>query len=413
MNEHQFLKPALTELAKLHIALDKQGGPSENGQLFEVILTFQDGILKSFGLPSTTENVKLVWFSHFPTEYELEERVELLHKKAKEYLTANSKTELQSLTEAKEQNNDPFDVLPELKITPHSYTIFVYHQILLRNRDTVENVLHALKLANRSGLLSAIGNLEFGNYKNTSEVIRTLKAEGVKYLDEFLSSVSKHTEDGHSPQLTRFLKEINEKETFKSPEEFFASLTDNLMNHLYLAIGESAYRITECEIYYKHSDHQDPYVHCGEQQLTSGQLYLNKAGGLDITIGNSEDETWGGILIRGIRNLKTGEYTNKITEIVAEVFRALGSIINNDSRIFLAESQPGQMKFERPIRSSRVGLIRKENDQENFIDRPYRYLVELVPSHKFKDKEKVVKQLLSQSKITMEQAKGILGYTIH
>lgn len=412
MTQHEFLKPALTGLAKLQIALNKQGGPSENGQLFEQILTLQDGILRSFGLPTTPDNEKLVWFSELPTETELNERVEQLHKKAKKYLLSNPKTEIQTLIEAKEQNKDWADVLPELKISTHSYTIFVYNQIFLQGKDTVENVLYALKLANRSGLLGVIGNLENGNIENAAEAINAIKAEGIKYIDEFLSATSKQSDQDNSPQLLRFLNEINGKGKFNSQEDLFASLTTNLMNNLCLAISKSTYRITECEIYYMNIEHQDPYVHCGEQQLTAGQLYLNKAGGLDITFGNLNYPARGGILIRGVRNLKTGEYINKITEIVAEVFRALGNIILHDNRIFLAELQPGQIQIERPIQSTRIGLTRKEHDSENFFGKPYRYIVELVPSHKFRDKEKVVRKLLTENKISQEQAKSILGYTM-
>jgi hypothetical protein len=410
MTEHEFLKPALTGLAKLQIALDKQGGPSENGQLFEQILKLQDGILRSFGLPTTTDNEKLVWFSHLPTETELNERIQQLHKKAAEYLLGNTKTELQTLLEAQEQQKDPFEVLPELKITTHTYTIFVYNQILLKKKDTAENILHELKLANHSGLLGAIGNLEQGNIENAEELIQLLKAKGLKYLDDFVLATAKQSEPKNSPELIRFLNEINGKGNFINDEEKFASLTNCLMNYLCLVVGKTAYRITECEIYYMDIEHQDPYVHCGDEQLTAGKLYLNKAGGVDITFGNPNYPAWGGILIRGIRNLKTNQYINKITEIVAEIFKSLGNIILHDNRVFLAELEPGQIKVEKPIQSTRVGLTKKEPDNDNFIDKPYRYIVELNPSHKFRDKEKVVSQLLSGNKISADDAKNILGY---
>ena len=60
MNKQEQIANALTDLAKLQIALDKKGGPSEDGNLFEEILTLQDRILSSFGLPPTTENTKLM-----------------------------------------------------------------------------------------------------------------------------------------------------------------------------------------------------------------------------------------------------------------------------------------------------------------------------------------------------------------
>jgi len=217
-------------------------------------------------------------------------------------------------------------------------------------------------------------------------------------------------EMNQSGQLINFLNEISDKVSFNSVEERFNSHTSCLMNYLYLAVGKNAYRITECEIYYMDIEHRDPYVHCGEQQMTAGNLYFNKAGGLDITFGNANLPAFAGILIRGIRNLKTNEYTNKITEIVAEVFDSLGNIITEENGIYLRELIPGQIKTEEPIRTTRIGLTRREDDFDNFIDKPYRYIVELNPSHNFKDKEKVVKQLLSENKISKEEAKNILGY---
>jgi hypothetical protein len=316
------------------------------------------------------------------------------------------------LTDAKEQRNDSLEVLPELKISTHSYTIFVFNKILLNGRDTFENVLSALKRANHSEFLSALGNLEQGNYENPEDVINALKAEGIRYIDEFLSSGSKRSKEMNPPQLVRFLSEINGKGGFQSPEDHFNSLANNLMNNLCLVVGTTAYRIVECEMYYMDPEHQDPYVHCGDQQLTAGQLYLNRVGGLDITFGNPDRPAWGGILIRGIRNMRTDEYISKVTEITTEIFKALGNIITQEKGIYLAELEPEQVRWEQPFKSVRIGLSKKKNDTDGFIDRPYRYLVEFVREHKFRDKEKVVRELIREKGISADEAKNILGYNI-
>jgi hypothetical protein len=205
---------------------------------------------------------------------------------------------------------------------------------------------------------------------------------------------------------------MNDKVRFNSLEERFISLTNCLMNYLCLVVGNNAYRITECEIYYMDIEQQDCYVHCGEQQMTAGKLYLNKVGGLDITFGNANIPSWGGILIRGIRNLTTNQYFNKITEIVSEIFNALGNVIIHKNGIYLRELMPGQIEIKQPIQTSRVGLTKKEQDIDNYYEKPYRYIVELNPSHKFRGKEKIVKQLLSENKISNEDAKNILGYNV-
>ncbi len=90
MNQNETLKNALTELANLQIVLDKKGGPSEDGQLFEQILAKQDRILKAFGLPISPNNEKLLWFDNLPTNFEIENRIKQLHKTATDYLLSNS-----------------------------------------------------------------------------------------------------------------------------------------------------------------------------------------------------------------------------------------------------------------------------------------------------------------------------------
>ncbi|WP_148041975.1 hypothetical protein [Hanamia caeni] len=144
--------------------------------------------------------------------------------------------------------------------------------------------------------------------------------------------------------------------------------------------------------------------------MTTGQLYYNKARGLDITFGNASYPTFGGILIRGIKNLETNQYINQITKIVSEVFIALGNIVEEKGCIYLSELEERKIKIEKPIQSTRIGLREWEDDNKNYLDKPYRFIVELVPEHRFKEKEKVVKNLLAENKLSREGAKTILSY---
>jgi hypothetical protein len=186
MTQHDFLKPALTGLAKLQIELDKKGGPSEDGQLFEQILSLQDGILQSFGLPISPDNEKLIWFSQLPTDDEVNERVKQLHKTATAYLLSNAQPELQTLREAQEKQQDPFYVLPELKVKTHSYTLFVYNKILLERKDNLENILHDLKFTSHyPDILDALGQIEQGTLDNEPEVAEFLEKIGVRYLQQY------------------------------------------------------------------------------------------------------------------------------------------------------------------------------------------------------------------------------------
>ena len=413
MNKQEQIKNALTELAKLQIALDKKGGHSEDGQLFEEILTLQDGILRNFGLPPTQENTKLLWFNlSVPTHLEVEERVRQLHKTAKEYLLSPAKPEIQILKDAQENKASAFSTLPELGITTHSYTLFIYEKILLGKRDKIENVLEELRRVNQPRMLAILGHLSEGNMEKPHEVIEVLKHLGLKYIDDFVKTFPKKDTRNEANKLFEFWSDINGGFEFKTLDDRFEAHTHYMMNYLCLVAGEQPYRITECEVYYHDGEnHPDPYVHKRSQQLFAGNWYFNDMG-IDLTFGNYNKKIYASILIRGIRNMKTNLYISGASNVLREIFDKLGNIMAGDKGFCLREINLGVIKEEVPTQSTRIGLTKKAEDTQNFIGKPYRYIVELNVAHKFKDKEKVVKQLLSENKISNEEAKNIMGYIV-
>lgn len=227
------------------------------------------------------------------------------------------------------------------------------------------------------------------------------------------------------PELSRMNKNTNEVYEFlelldssndskwDSLEDWFYEIANHLMNEMVLEVGQTTFRITECEIYYNNnSSHCDPYIHGGDEQFTRGCLYLNKVGGLDITFGNKDAGVRAGILIRGIRNIDKDERFNQVTKIVEEIFRKLGNIVGSDSRVGLYPTQRKRFNVESPIRTIRVGLTKREDDKKDYINKPYRYIVELTEDHKFRNKERVIKELLAMEKVTRDKARDILGYNL-
>ena len=185
MND-DFLKPALTALAKLQTALEEKGGPSEDGELFEQILSIQDEILRKCGLPINPDNENQIWFSQLPTNYDVKNRVKQLYKSATEYLLSDAETDKQILRDAQEKQQDVMYVLPELKVKTHSYTIFVFNKILLKRKDNLENILHELKFTSTYPvILDAIGRIEQGTIENEPEMTMFLENIGVRYLQQF------------------------------------------------------------------------------------------------------------------------------------------------------------------------------------------------------------------------------------
>ena len=154
MKQHETLKNALKALAKIQLQIDSNGGPDENGELFEEYFLLRGKILENFGLPNKEEFSKIFWVESLPTELEVDEKIQRLHQAAKDYLLSPAKSELQILKDAQENKQSAFDTLPELGIATHSYTIFIYNQILLPKRDKNENILAELKRVNNPRVLS-------------------------------------------------------------------------------------------------------------------------------------------------------------------------------------------------------------------------------------------------------------------
>lgn len=417
MTKSEQVRQRLIELAEMQLLLEEKGGPSEDGHLFEEILSLQEDILNQFGLPATVENEKILWFNEsLPTDLEVEERLKELHEKAREYLLSPAKSETQILKDAQENKASAFSTLPELGISTHTYTIFVYEKILLNKRDKIENVLNELKQANQPKLLQILGNLEQGNFDNPQEVINVLKENGLKYIDDFVGTFPNEEARNEGNQLLEFWNDIKGGYEFKSLDEKFGAHAHYLMNYLCLVVAGQPYRITEIEIYYHDKDlHPDPYVHCANEQLFAGNWYFNGAG-LDITFGDYERKIYGGILIRGI--MKFGEnprYISGPSNVLKEIFSSVGNILEGEGLVCLRElNQDVIQEIEtEPIQTIRIGLTKKNDDKENFAEKNYRYLVELNLQHKFKDKEKVIRQLLATNQITKEQSKEIMGYNIN
>lgn len=420
MQKEDKLKDAIRSLAKMQLHIDSKGGPEENGDLVDSYYNIRANILSSFGLPDSDTFGKLLFVEHLPTDTEIETIINNLKQEATNYLLAPAKTETQILEEAIENKLDPEQVLPEFGITSHLYTQFVYKEILLTKRDNPLSVLAALRLANDPKTLNLLGIValckNFG--EEEKKMLEYLNAKGIKYLDIYVSAfqLDGKDEETNQSQLAEFWHDLNGGFEFKTLDDKFSALTHYLMNYLCLVVGDQPYRITELEIYYHDkNEHPDPYAHKSDEQLTAGNWYFNGFG-LDITFGDREKEIYGGILIRGIMKFaETPRYFSGPSNVLKEIFSKIGNIVTGDSGICLRELNKEIIENieTEPIQTVRIGLTKKKDDTENYAEKNYRYLVELNLQHKFKDKEKVVRQLFADNKLTKEQVKEIMGYNIN
>lgn len=98
----------------------------------------------------------------------------------------------------------------------------------------------------------------------------------------------------------------------------FNTYADKLLNNSVLKIKDQTYRICEIEMYYHDKTHPDEYTHKDILQMEFGKFYMHrfknktyKSGTykcIDIAYGDKKQKTYFGILIRSIKNIKTGEF---------------------------------------------------------------------------------------------------------
>ncbi len=176
----------LKRLALLHVQLNDAGGPANNGHLFEEMLSMQDEALNSFGLPASPENTELLSFESIPTKLEMDKLITKLNAKATHYLLGKTSSDVTILKEACEAQKDGMYVLPEIKISTHVYTLFIYNKILLKRKESAENVLNDLRHCNQYDILNALGQITYGRTDHEPELIEYLQSCGIRYLQQFI-----------------------------------------------------------------------------------------------------------------------------------------------------------------------------------------------------------------------------------
>jgi hypothetical protein len=166
------------------------GGPGNAGNLFEETLMLKEEILAKFGLPACSSYVNILEFEEYPTELELNQKINELHQLAAKFYLRKTKTDIQLLKEAKDLDLDPMDVLPELNISTHIYTRFVYEKVLLKNRDNLKNILRELNYVNEPEILDALGRLAYCEGEDAALASAFLDNFRLKYIQPFIYSLS-------------------------------------------------------------------------------------------------------------------------------------------------------------------------------------------------------------------------------
>ncbi|HLF35515.1 MAG TPA: hypothetical protein VI583_14820 [Cyclobacteriaceae bacterium] len=191
----------------------------------------------------------------------------------------------------------------------------------------------------------------------------------------------------------------------------FDRIAGDIFTYLTFVAGENEFHFTEIEFYHYHPEfHPDPFVHRHPQQQKFLNWYFHGSG-LDVCIRNeSETGTYSSFLIRGIKGLKDGGFTNGPINVVTRIFEAFGNSADKNSWLFIVENTQPCRIINGPFSSERIGLSGSGDTSGEFLFKKYRFIIDVVPDHKFENKEKLIKELLNEGKIKLQEVKAMLGY---
>lgn len=195
----------------------------------------------------------------------------------------------------------------------------------------------------------------------------------------------------------------------KNNDSFYSKKAHELLNESVLIVNESRFYFTEIEFYSKSvNGGGDPYTHGHAEQLKSDTWYFHGSG-IDITFGDAD--TYGGILIRGIKfkdEHDQWQYISGPIRVATAIFSAIGQTP-------LQQLSFGLKKMDMPLESKiyccpRVGL--NATLDADYANKHYRFITDICPEHKFAQKEQVAKALFESKQLGEDDINALFRYKI-
>ena len=315
-------------------------------------------------------------------------------------------------------------VFAECMLPASRYACFLYAEYWLTGHMPVAKLLEALRAVDSPEV--AIWQYCHSSLVERLPRTRELMARGIPFIKEFADYLVRNERSQYRPVnwLSSLTREIHQAAA-KDIDFFFAEIAATIMGGLVIQTPTTAFRITELEFYCQRPTHQDqrlnhhdPYVHGEAEQLKHLHWYFNKATSLDLTFGDEDTKSYGGILVRGLcaltpeNNFKQSPtYPYFIGPQVAT--RALvaswGSALEGATELKL-QNNPEPFDLTGSLWTTpRVGLkslAEDEREAQPYSSRPYRFLADKGYLKRLPGKEKLCQELKMDAPTTLE----ILGY---
>jgi hypothetical protein len=149
----------------------------------------ENDILLQFGLPSSKRFVQILhdFVSHSQVNDHLLDYVsKKLREAARKYLLAPVVSDIDQLSQAKDQKRSPYDLLPELGYPANEYAIFLVGELLFRRNLPATDILDELKKVQLSDSWEKVMLLSKIIQYDAHELYEVVKENDLRFVDEFV-----------------------------------------------------------------------------------------------------------------------------------------------------------------------------------------------------------------------------------
>lgn len=326
--------------------------------------------------------------------------------------------QISTLQAAKAAGTPAVRALAAADLLTHAFFAFLYDERWSNDPATLAEIGQAVRLLQSDDL--QIWQYCHSELAQKMPLTRALVAAGVPFIADFADYLLEQERRNRRPQqwLDFLVRQVH-MAAVEDLDFFFAEMAAVLQNRLVIQTGNAAFRITELEFYYHGRNHPDPYVHKGAEQLRHLHWYFNKATSLDLTFGDVDTGSHGGILLRGLEELgaekgdsqsKTFPYTVGPQLALRALVASWGEAFEGANCLRLQENPAPFEPSATPWHTARVGLnasTEAPGAADSYHARPYRFLAGKGYLKHLPNKEKNCRELALDPATIRE----ILGYS--
>lgn len=156
----------------------------------------------------------------------------------------------------------------------------------------------------------------------------------------------------------------------RESEEAFRKIAEILFNKYAIQNKESIYRLTEIEFYWTSPTHKDESTYQRKYVNPSTGEWFFHYSGVDIALKNDEIDGYGGILIRGIIDIKSGKHYKGPQVCAMKLFSGIDAFSGSLMTRIISYEFPQ----EQTRNTVRIGL--GKNAKTSGTDKlPYRFII--------------------------------------